>query len=90
MRCVRPGVRHWLWRAADEYGFVLVLLLHRHRNTEAAKIFPTQLLGEYGVPEVIQTDHLRIYGAAIREISGLFNVNHQQVISTTRCNNLIQ
>ena len=84
------GVRHWLWRAVDEHGFVLEVLLQRHRDTEAAKTFPTRLLGEYDVPEVIYTDQLRSYGAAIRELPSLINVDHQQVISTARCNNLIE
>ena len=59
-------------------------------DTEAAKTFLTRLLGEYDVPEVIHTDQLRSYGAAIREIPSLVNVDHQQVISTARCNNLIE
>ena len=64
--------------------------LQRHRDTEAAKIFLTKLLGEYDVPEVIHTDQLRSYGAAIRQISSLVDVDHQQVISTARCNNIIE
>ena len=78
------------WRAVDEHGFVLEVLLQRHRDTEAAKTFLTRLLGEYDVPEVIHTDQLRDYGAAIRELPSLVNVDHQQVISTARCNNLIE
>ena len=78
------------WRAVDEHGFVLDILLPRHRNTEAAKTFLTRLLGGYDVPEVIHTDQLRSYGAAIREIPSLADVNHQQVISTARCHNLIE
>jgi len=31
----------------DEHGFVLEVLLQRHRDTEAAKTFLTRLLGEY-------------------------------------------
>ena len=84
------GVRHWLWRAVDEHGFVLDILLQRHRDTEAAKTFLTGLLGEYDVPDTICTDQLRSYGAAIREIPSLVNFNHQQVISTARCNNVIE
>ena len=49
-------LHHWLRRAVDEYGFVLEVLLQRHRDTEAAKTFLTRLLGEYDVPEVIHTD----------------------------------
>jgi len=84
------GVRHWLWRAVDEYGFVLDILLQRHRDTEVAKTFLIRLLREYDVPEVIHTDQLRSYGAAIREIPRLADVDHQQVISTARCNKLIE
>ncbi len=84
------GVRHWLWRAVDEHGFVLDILLQRHRDTEAAETFLTRLLGEYDVPEVIHTDQLRSYGAAIRELPELVNVNHQQVIPTARCNNIVE
>ena len=44
------------WRAVDEHGFVLEVLLQRHRDTEAMKTFLTRLLGEYDVPEIIHTD----------------------------------
>ena len=84
------GVRHWLWRAVDEHGFVLEVLLQRHRDTEGVKTFLTRLHGKNDVPEVIHTDQLRSYGAAIREIPSLINVDHQQVISTARCNNMIE
>ncbi|TSA85526.1 DDE-type integrase/transposase/recombinase [Deinococcus detaillensis] len=84
------GVRHWLWRAVDEYGFVLDILLQRHRNTKAAKTFLTRLLGEYDVPEVIRTDQLQSYGAAIRQIPSLADVDHQEVISKARCNNIVE
>ena len=42
------GIRHWLWRAVNEHGFVLDIFLQRHRDTEAAKAFLPRLLGEYG------------------------------------------
>jgi len=74
----------------DEHGFVLDILLQRHRDTEAAKTFLTRLLEEYDVPEVIHTDQLRSYRAAIREIPSLVNVDHQHVISTARWNNIIE
>ena len=84
------GIRHWLWRAVDEHGFVLDILLQRHRDTEAAKTFLTRLLGEYDVPEVIHTDQLGSYGAAIRQIPSLTEVDHQRVVSAARCNNIIE
>ena len=74
----------------DEHGFVLDILLQRHRDTEAAKTFLIWLLGKYDVSEVIHTDQLRSYGAAIQEFSSLINVDHEQVISTARCNNLVE
>jgi putative transposase len=84
------GIRHWLCRAVDEHGFVLDILLQRHRDTKAAKTLLTRLLGEYDVPEVIHTDRLRSYGAAIRELPSLADVDHRQVISTARSNNVIE
>ena len=74
----------------DEYGFVLDILLQRHRDTDAAKTFLTRLLSEYDFPDRICTDKLASYGAAIRKITSLAEVDHQQVISTARCNNMIE
>jgi len=42
------------------------------------------------VPDVIHTDKLWSYGAAIRELPVLHAVEHVEVISTARCNNLIE
>ena len=84
------GVRHWLWRAVDEHGLVLDILLQRYRDTDAAKTFLTRLLGEYDVPEVIHTDKLQSYGAALRELPVLHTVEHGQVVSTAHCNNVIE
>ena len=84
------GVKHWLWRAVDEYGAVLDLLVQDHRDTGAAKSFFVRLLGEHAVPEVIHTDKLWSYGAALRELPVLHNVEHVQVVSTARCNNLVE
>jgi putative transposase len=50
------GVRHWLWRAVDEHGVVLDVLLQRCRDTEAARTFLARLLSEFHVPETICTD----------------------------------
>ena len=90
MRVVVGGVTHWLWRAVDEHGAVLDVLLQRHRDTSAATSFFRRLLGEYDVPETVCTDKLVRYTAAIRELPMLDDVDHQQVISAARCNNLIE
>ena len=89
--CVKiKGVKHWLWRAVDEHGAVLDVLLQEHRDTEAAKTFFTALLSKYEVPTTIHTDKLGSYGAAIRELPKLHGATHREVISTARCNNLIE
>ena len=90
MHVVVGGVTHWLWRAVDEHGAVLDVFLQRHRDTSAATSFFQRLLDEYDVPEAVCTDKLASYGAAIRELPILGDVDHQQVISTARCNNLIE
>jgi len=74
----------------DEHRFVLDILLQRHRDTETAKTFFPWLLVEDDVLKIIDTDQLRSYGAAIREIPSLADVDHQQVIFTRRCNNMIE
>ena len=90
MHVVVGGIKHWLWRAVDEQGAVLDILLQEHRDTEAAKTFFARLLGEYDVPEAIHTDKVWSYGAAIRELPVLHAVEHVQVVSSARCNNLIE
>ncbi|GAA5512763.1 hypothetical protein Dcar01_01486 [Deinococcus carri] len=84
------SLKHWLWRAVDEHGTVLDVFLQKHRDTEAAKSFFHRLLGEYDVPEVIHTDKLWSYGVALRQLPVLHTVEHIQVVSTARCNNLIE
>ncbi|WP_019588802.1 IS6 family transposase, partial [Deinococcus apachensis] len=84
------GTKHWLWRAVDQHGAVLDVLLQPHRDTQAARVFFTRLLGEDATPEVIHTDQLWSYGAAIRELPVLQQVGHIRVASTERWNNLIE
>ena len=78
------------WRAVDEHGAVLDVLLQEHRDTDAAKTFFTKLLSGYEAPTTIHTDKLGSYGAAIRELPELHGAEHREVISTARCNNLIE
>jgi putative transposase len=71
------GERHYLWRAVDQDGHVLDILVQRRRDKKAAKKFFRKLLkGLRYVPRVIITDQLRSYGAAMREI--LPSVEHRQ------------
>jgi putative transposase len=71
------GERHYLWRAVDQDGNVLDILVQRGRDKTAAKTFFRKLLkGLTYAPRVIITDKLKSYGAAKREI--LPGVEHRQ------------
>jgi transposase-like protein len=63
------GERHYLWRAMDQDGHVLDILVQQRRDKEAAKKFFRKLLkGLTYVPRVIVTDQLKSYGVAMREL----------------------
>jgi transposase-like protein len=82
-RCPRPTARwhlnemavtiavrqFWLWRAVDDEGEVLDLLVQRRRDKAAAEKLMRKLLKKQGfAPDVIVTDKLRSYGAAKAEL----------------------
>jgi putative transposase len=56
MRSVLNGVVHWLWRAVNEHGEVMDVLLQKHGNTGAAKRFFRRLSDEQELPERIVSD----------------------------------
>ena len=63
------GRKHWLWRAVDQDGFVVDVLVQNRRNARAAKRLMRKLLKVQGrSPRVMITDKLRSYGAAKQEI----------------------
>jgi len=63
------GGHHYLWRAVDQDGYTLDILMQSRRDRNAAKRFFRKLLkGLCYVPRVIVTDKLRSYGAAKRDI----------------------
>ena len=71
------GARHYLWRAVDQDGYILAMLVQRRRDRKAAKQFFRKLLkGLTYAPRVIITDQLKSYRAAKREI--LPSVEHRQ------------
>src|SRR4029453_9644698 len=71
------GERHYVWRAVDQDGNVLHILVQSRRNKKAAKKFFRKLLkGLTYVPRVIVTDKLKRYGAAKHEM--LPSVEHRQ------------
>ncbi|WP_085441444.1 IS6 family transposase [Magnetofaba australis] len=62
------GKQHYLWRAVDQDGDTLDILVQSRRNKRAAKKFFRKLLkGLKYCPNRIVTDKLKSYGAAIRE-----------------------
>ncbi|MFD0297651.1 IS6 family transposase, partial [Streptomyces sp. NPDC127118] len=63
------GVQKYLWRAVDQDGNVLDILVQNRRDKAAARRFFRRLMKKTrAVPRVIVTDKLRSYGAAHREI----------------------
>jgi putative transposase len=71
------GKLHYLWRAVDQHGNVLDILVQSRRNKQAAKRFFRKLLkGCQYVPRVLITDKLASYGAAKKEM--LPSVEHRQ------------
>jgi putative transposase len=71
------GEQHYLWRALDQDGNILDILVQRRRDKRAAKRFFRKLLkGCQYVPRVLITDQLKSYGAAKREV--LPSVEHRQ------------
>jgi len=59
------GVKHWLWRAVDQTGMVLDILVQSRRDTRAAKRLLRKLLKrQCRAPRVMVTDKLASYGAA--------------------------
>ena len=71
------GRFHYLWRAVDQDGDVLDILVQRSRDKKAAKKFFRKLLkGSRYVPRVIVTDKLKSYNAA--KVAVMPSVEHRQ------------
>src|ERR671916_687613 len=63
------GKKHYLWRAVDQDGNVLDILVQSRRNKAAAtKFFRKLLKGCQYVPRVLITDKLGSYEAAHKEV----------------------
>jgi len=63
------GKRYWLWRAVDDEGEVLDILVQSRRDTRAAAKLMRKLIRKLGfAPELLVTDRLRV-GAAVRRTS---------------------
>ncbi len=71
------GRTHYLWRAVDQEGVILDILVQSRRNKGAAIRFLERLLAEMNyTPRIIVTDKLKSYSAAIKELK--LQVDHRQ------------
>ena len=62
------GERHYLWRAVDNEGEVLDILLQSRRNTAAATKFLRRLIKRHqAIPQVVVTDKWRPSMSAVRD-----------------------
>ena len=62
------GETHYLWRAVDHEGEVLESYVTKRRDRKAALKFLRKAMKRYGGPEVVVTDKLRSYGAAMKVV----------------------
>ena len=63
------GEKHWLWRAVDQDGLVLDVLVQGRRDKRAAKRLLRKLLKRQArAPRVLITDKLASYPAAKKEL----------------------
>ena len=62
------GETHYLWRAVDHEGEVLESYVTKRRDRKAALKFLRKAMKRYGRPNVIVTDRLRSYPAAMKII----------------------
>jgi putative transposase len=70
------GVQHYLWRAVDQHGVVIDILVQSKRDRRAAILFFRKLLRTTKRKPRVITDKLRSYGAAKKVI--LSRVTHRQ------------
>jgi putative transposase len=81
------GEPYVLWRAVDEHGIELDVLLQKRRDTAAAKRFFEHVLRSHPVPRKIVTDQLRSYPAAKARVAQLAGAKHVFVKASARVNN---
>ena len=70
------GEQYYLWRAVDHGGEVLESYVTKRRDKAAALAFLRKAMKRYGKPQVVVTDRLASYKAALREI----NCAHKQEV----------
>jgi putative transposase len=71
------GTKHWRWRAVDQEGIVLDILVQKRRHQEAAEAFLRRRVeGQSSQPRVVITDKLASYPPALRRV--LPGVEHRR------------
>ncbi len=71
------GKKHWLWRAVDQHGVVLDVLVQSRRDRRSARRLMRKLLRKHGrAPRGLITDKLKSYAAVNRDLS--LNGEHRQ------------
>ena len=70
------GKKYWLWRAVNQHGAVLDVLVQSRGDKHAAKRLMRKLLKHGRAPRVPITDKLKSYAAANRDLG--LNVEHRQ------------
>jgi putative transposase len=69
--------KHWLWRAVDQNGFVLDVLVQSRRDRTATRRFIRKLLKKSAkAARVLITDKLKFYGAACKDMG--LRIEHRQ------------
>src|SRR5215210_2942135 len=81
------GKKHWLWRAVDQDGVVLDVLVQSRRDKQAAKRLLRKLLKKQcRAPRVMVTDKLASYGAAKGEVMpSVEHRRHKGLVWGHRC-----
>lgn len=72
------GVQHYLWQAVGHEGEVLECFVTKKRDKLAALRFLKKAMKRHGSPQIIVTDKLRSYGAAMRDIGNATRQNTDQ------------
>jgi transposase-like protein len=76
------GRQFWLWRAVDDEGEVLDLLVQRRRDKASKVKLMRKLLKKHGfAPDLLVTDQLRSYAAAKSELR--LTARHEQACGET-------
>jgi putative transposase len=81
------GEPYLLWRAVDEHGAELDVLLQKRRDKATARRFFKRVMRSCPTLRTIVIDQLRSYSAAKAEIPELVSVKHVFVKAAPRVNN---